>query len=124
MQNLLHPLSMLLLMPSTEGMQEFSTIPLLMVALGLFVVAVPRLGVCVVRSWEQKLTSCGMSYVEVVFGAFNIFVAQLTCAHREIYDSMVGYSILRSGAAKDESPDLNHNSARAPLCCPGGCRYR
>ncbi|CAE7808573.1 unnamed protein product [Symbiodinium sp. CCMP2456] len=57
-------------MQDNRGMPEISTVPLLMVAIGLFVLA-------------------------VVFGAFNIFVAQLTCAHQEIYDSMVGYSILR-----------------------------
>ncbi|CAE7377621.1 unnamed protein product, partial [Symbiodinium necroappetens] len=57
-------------MQDNRGMPEISTVPLLMVAIGLFMVA-------------------------VVIGAFNIFVAQLTCAHQEIYDSMVGYSILR-----------------------------
>jgi len=54
----------------SRGMSDYASVPLLMVALGLFVVA-------------------------VVFSAFNIFIAQLTCAYQEIYASMVGHSILR-----------------------------
>eukprot|EP00438_Fugacium_kawagutii_P008395 Skav234441 [mRNA] locus=scaffold1647:4283:15111:+ [translate_table: standard] len=81
---------------SLNDVASFQTFPMAMLRLFQFSIKTNSEAELVEIAESPVLAVAMGAFVAlVILGNFSIFVAQLTCAHQEIYASMVGYACLR-----------------------------